>query len=189
MSEIKSSLGGKFTWAVNREKVPNVLSGHARSSFFWYDNHFLEFVFGKKFFGIFFFFFFWKFGVIPKEGWVRPHTPVLLLVWPQLRPLGTFSHNAAHIWNVLNVWPIWMVKLHTSPVEEIWFVLTGFSPRRSVFSRLLLLLKPGHVHSVTPTHLPKYKQKTLHISIPLVSQLVYFLIFLFWFQNPSSKTQ
>ncbi len=37
-----------------------------------------------------------KVGVIPKEGWVRPHASILLLVWHQLMPLGTFLHNAMY---------------------------------------------------------------------------------------------
>ena len=33
---------------------------------------------------------------MPKEGWARPHAPVLLLVQQRLRTLGTFLRNAAH---------------------------------------------------------------------------------------------
>ncbi len=41
--------------------------------------------------------FFWKSSVIPKEGWARQHAPILLLLWQQLRHLGTFVRNAAHL--------------------------------------------------------------------------------------------
>ena len=41
-------------------------------SFFWYDTDFLEFVS--------FDFIYHILGVIPKEEWVRPHVPILLLV-------------------------------------------------------------------------------------------------------------
>ena len=34
-----------------------------------------------------------KVVVIPKEGWARPHAPILLLVWQWLRPLGPFSRD------------------------------------------------------------------------------------------------
>ena len=47
-------------WAALREKVPNVLGGPARPSFFWYDNAFLEYFsekkIGWKIFDFFFFF-------------------------------------------------------------------------------------------------------------------------------------
>ncbi len=39
----------------------------------------------------------WKVCVIPKEGWVRPREPILLLVWQRLGTLWTFLHNAAHV--------------------------------------------------------------------------------------------
>ena len=42
------------------------------------------------------FFFSLKVGVIPKEGWVRPCSAVLLLVWQQLKPSWTFLHDTAH---------------------------------------------------------------------------------------------
>ncbi len=35
--------------------------------------------------------------VIPKEGWARPHTPTLLLIWQRQRPKGLFSCDARHV--------------------------------------------------------------------------------------------
>ncbi len=62
-----------------------------------------------------FFFFFWKVGVIPKEGRARPHAPILLLVWQRLRTLGTFLHDEAHVFFcILVIWGKQMNKLNTS---------------------------------------------------------------------------
>ena len=73
-------------WAALRKKVPNVLSHcHTKRR---YDTDFLDLKKNWKF--LKFFFFFWKVGVIPKEGWARPCAPVLLLVWQRLRIIGTF---------------------------------------------------------------------------------------------------
>ncbi len=63
-----------------------VIPKEGRAPFFWYDtDFFVEF------------FFFWKVGVIPKEGWARPCVTALLLVWHRLRTLGTFLRNVAHL--------------------------------------------------------------------------------------------
>ncbi len=75
---------------------PSILLLVTRPSFFWYDTDWTkkEMLFFKKV---------TKVGVIPKERWVRPPAPNLLLVWQQVRTLGTFSWNTAHLSSVNDV--------------------------------------------------------------------------------------
>ncbi len=106
-------------WAASRKKVPNVLSRcHTKS----YDTNFLDsfsffffFNFLGKFCFCFFFSFYFIYLFIPffyflflksrchtkrrgaKEGQARPRAPVLLLVWQQPRPWGTFLRDTARI--------------------------------------------------------------------------------------------
>ncbi len=90
----------RFMWVVLCKKVPNVLSRcHTKRKTGLHGRTHPSFGMTPTFlfFSFFNFFFFWKVGVIPKEGWAQSRTPVLLLVWQRLRILGTFSCGAAHV--------------------------------------------------------------------------------------------
>ncbi len=65
--------------------------GRAHPSFGMTPTFSIFFFWRKK---IWMYFFFWKVGVVPKEGWV---------VWHLRRALGTFSCNATHIGNICHV--------------------------------------------------------------------------------------
>ena len=133
-------------WAMLCEKVPNGLScchtkrrtgvcGRAHPSFGMTPSFYI--FFRKRIFLTFFFW--WKVGVMPKEGCMWPTAPVFLLAWHRLRTLETFSWNSAHIRFISQngvKTRIWFFIAATTILLFSWQILQ-LSSKLSCQSRLL----------------------------------------------------